>query len=177
MTWLNSDGLFVKFGKEEATSGRGGQSIREEQYEAEFTIDYTDINLSTQILGSGSGATAGSLGVMVPKGVRIEELETIVETAFTSSGTIGTSTFVLGLIRVDRSTELDYDGFLTTAYTGGNLDAAGEKVVVRVGSTGAGALIGTTLSNNGMITVSNSQHASHPYTAGRVRVRIRGFVP
>jgi hypothetical protein len=115
---------------------------------------------------------------VLPEGLRIEEVEVFTQTAFTSSGTIGSATFVLGLKqRADRSTELDHDGLLTASFVGSSIDAAGEKTVVRVGSTGAGALIGTTLSQDGVIVIANTQHGSHPYTAGKAVVRIRGYYP
>lgn len=180
MTWLNSDGLFVKFAKEEGISARGGSPEVDDSglHRFIFTVNYTDmLSASTQILGASSGVDAGSLGIMIPKGLRVTEIETFAETAFTSSGTIGSSTLVLGLIREDRTTELDYDGFTTTSVVGSTFDAAGETNVIRVGSTGAGALIGTTLANNGYITVSNSAHASHPYTAGKLIVQVKGYFP
>jgi hypothetical protein len=55
---------------------------------------------------------------------------------------------------------------------GSKLDAAGERNYQEVGTTGSGALIGTTLAEKGVLSVSNSQHASHPYTAGVLIVRL-----
>jgi hypothetical protein len=79
----------------------------------------------------------------------------------------------MGLIKSsDRSTELDFDGFTTTSLVGSTFDAAGETNSIVVGSTGAGALLGTTLSENGVLCVANSQHASHPFTAGKLKVKI-----
>lgn len=179
MTWMNSDGLFVKFGKEEGVAGRGGAiGITDDgAHTFSFIVNYTDFIATTQILGAGASAEAGSLGVQIPKGLFVEAIELVAETPFTSSGTIATATMVMGLIRSDRTTEHDYDGFTTTAAIGSIIDAAGEKTVLTKGSTGAGALVGTTLANNGYITVSNSQHASHPFTAGKLVVRIKGYYP
>lgn len=180
MTWLNSDGLFVKFAKEEGVVAKGGEPMVDASglHRYIFTIGYADVlSASTQILGASSGVDAGSLGIMIPKGLRIVEINTKAETAFTSSGTIGSSTLVLGLIREDRSTELDYDGLLTASFVGSVIDAQGEQATITIGSTGAGALIGTTLAYNGYITVSNSAHASHPYTAGKLIVEVRGYFP
>lgn len=176
MSWTNSDGLYVKFGTEETAVARGAEYTNDiGQHVIEFVVDYTDaLSATASILGSASGTETGSYGVMVPKNLFIEAVETFVETAFTSSGTIGTSTLVMGLIRDDRSTTYDVDGLTTASWTGGNLDAAGERVYLVVGGTGAGALIGTELANDGLIVVANSQHASHPFTAGSVRVRVIG---
>jgi hypothetical protein len=178
--WMNSDGLYVKFGLDEADLAKGGQRIDgANKYSTEFTIDYTDaLSATSAVLGSALATTDGAFGVSVPKGARIEAVEVIVETAFTSSGTIGSATLELGLKKAsDRSTELDHDGFLTTSFVGSALDAVGERSYVVVGSTGAGALLGTTISENGVIALRNSAHASHPYTAGKARVRVYYFFP
>lgn len=181
MTWTNSDGLYVKFAKEEGISGRGGAYSTENDGSTiiTFTINYTDaLSATYTILGAASGVDAGSYGVVIPKGLRIEEVKVLAESAFTSSGTIGSSTFSVGLKKTsDRSTELDHDGLLTASFVGSAIDAAGERSLVTVGSTGAGALIGTTLSENGVIVVANTAHASHPYTAGKAVVTVRGYFP
>lgn len=171
-TWTNNDGLFIKFDTAEAALARGGmRSDALGNHVIEFVVDYTDAaSASATIIGN----SAGAYGVHIPKNLFIEEIEFVVETAFTSSGTIGSSTLVLGLIRDDRSTTYDVDGLTTTSFVAGVLDAAGEKTVLRVGGTGAGALIGTQLANNGYVVAANSAHASHPFTAGSVRVRVIG---
>lgn len=179
MSWMNSDGLYTKFGSEEGHIARGGEvATNGDMHTFEFVVQYTDaLSASAQILGEASGTLTGPFGVMIPKGFFVEEVETIAETAFTSSGTIGTSTMVMGLIREDRSTAYTANGLTTTSFAGGSFDAAGEKTVLRVGSTGAGAFIGTALANDGLVVVANSQHASHPYTAGKLVVRVRGYFP
>lgn len=174
MTWTNADGLVVKMGLEEAVENKSGEfSTLGPNRVSSFVIDFSEmLSATAQVLGT----TTGPLGAIIPAGARIEEIETVVETAFTSSGTIGSSTVVLGLARLDRTTELDNDGFTTTSATGTALGLAtvGTKTVIRKGSTGAGALIGaaTGLANAGYLVVANSAHASHPFTAGRLIVRV-----
>jgi len=176
-TWTNSDGLYIRYGADEAEVAVGGQLRTEGSlHEIEAVLPYTDFDSATPSLPHSTD----SLGVVIPEGARIEEIETVVETAFTSSGTIGSSTFSVGLKKAsDRSTELDHDGLTTASATGTVLGLAtvGTKTVTRVGSTGAGALLGTTLAENGVLVVANTAHASHPHTAGKVRVRIRYFFP
>jgi hypothetical protein len=176
MTWLNSDGLFVKFGKEEGATNRGGAISKSDKNMIEFYIEYTDALSATPAILANSG---GSQGVIVPKNVTIEAVETLVVTPFTSSGTIGTATLVIGLDRsTDRSTDLDADAFTTTAFVGSLFDAAGERQYLVPGSTGAGSAIGGTITTyNGVVVVSNSQHASHPFTAGKLKVRVFYFTP
>ena len=152
--WTNSDGLVVKFGGDEGDPLKGGTiTTSSGDYHAEFTVDYTDaLSATYSVLGSADTTKDGALGVQIPEGARIKEIEVVTVTAFTSSGTIGSATLGLGLKKwSDLSTELDHDGFLTSSFVGSAIDAVGETTVVRVGSTGAGALIGTTLSEDGVI--------------------------
>lgn len=176
--WMNSDGLYVKFGSDEGDLSRGGHFAVDDNYHiCEFIVSYNDLLSDTSaVLGSALKSTDGSFGVVMPASAYIEEVEVLAQEAFTSSGTIGSATFELGLKKAsDRSTELDDNGFLTTSFVGSSFDAVGEKTVVRIGTTGAGALIGTALSENGVITCRNSAHATHPYTAGKFRIRIKYF--
>ena len=177
-TWMNNDGLFVKFGHAEGEVASGGEKeIDGNRVLIEVKIPYTELLSATDAI-IGSVANPGAMGVQLPEGLRIEAIETVVTTAFTSSGTIGSATLVLGAKKAsDRSTELDHNGLLTASFTGGNLDAVGERTYIVPGSTGAGALIGTTISENGVLSASNSAHGSHPYTAGVLKVRIWGFYP
>lgn len=178
--WVNNDGLVVKFGSSEGDPLKGGVvKSFDNVYKSEFTIDHTDVLSATySVLGSASGTTDGALGVTIPKGARIKAIEVLVQTAFTSSGTIGSSTLSIGLKQLaDLSTEIDHDGFLTASFVGSALDAAGERSYVVPGSTGAGALIGTTIAANGVIAVANTAHATHPYTAGRAKVTVEWYYP
>jgi len=189
MGWVNSDGLYVKFGGDEIAIARGGEYAVGEGSDLvfEFAINGNDVRSTSPIL-LGSALTSpeqGSFGVVIPRGLRIREVELFTETAFTvSAGVIGSANIVIGLARENRSedgiaglTELDYDGITTTALVGTFFDATGETTVVRVGSTGAGALIGTTLAQDGLITVSNSTHGTNTLANGRLIVRIRGYYP
>ena len=178
--WVNSDGLIVKFGSDEGDAVKGGvvKSFNN-VYKSEFTVDYTDaLSATYSVLGSASGTTDGAIGVTIPKGARIKAIEVVVLTAFTSSGTIASATLGLGLKALsDLSTEIDHDGFLTASFVGSALDAVGERSYITVGSTGAGALIGTTIASNGVIALANTAHGSHPYTAGKALVSVEWFYP
>lgn len=180
MSWQNNDGLYVKFGVEEGQVGKGGTYLVDGPLQiTEFKFDYTDCVLASAILGTKdgpTGVTAGAAGILIPRGIRIETVEVVAETAFTSSGTIGSATLDIGLIRNDRSTSYDDDGFVA-ALAFSALDTVGEKNVINKGSTGAGAFIGTTLANSGWIVLNNDQHGSHPLTAGKGIVRIYHYVP
>ena len=172
---VNDDGLRVKFGPQEADKAVGGFSSTGGDHEyLEFDIDYTELLSATPAI-VGSVGNPGAFGIEALQGARVLKVETEVETAFTSSGTIGSATMVIGTKQsVDRTTELDHDGFTAAAATGTVLGLATVGTVVELtqGSTGHGAQVGTTLAQEGVIVASNSAHASHPYTAGKLRVRL-----
>lgn len=173
MSWMNNDGLYVRFGTEEADLALGGEIENSDLLELIFKIDYREALTATPTI-LGTALQPGAYGVVVPEGVRIEEMEVVVETPFTSSGTIGSSTLVIGTKKdSDRSTELDHDGLTTSSFVASVLDAAGEKTIVKPGVTGAGDDYGATTAESGVIVVSNSAHASHPYTAGVALVRLK----
>ncbi len=158
MGWYNSDGLYVKFGTEEATVGKVGMhKMAGPQHMVEvFVPDMTAL---------ATGATIWDYNTVIPKNARIEKIEVITQTAVTSGGS---ATLNVGLIRTDITTELDYDGFVA-ALAIASFNAVGETVSITAGATSAGALLGTTLSNNGYITIDYDTAA---FTAGAIRIRI-----
>lgn len=181
MSWHNSDGLFIKVGKEEGASGRGGEYGTPDQgrHVIDFTIDWKDVLSATaSVLGSVAtvaNAQTGSFGVFIPAGFVPEQLEITTLVAFTSSGTIGSSTLVIGTKKAsDRSTDLNADAFTTTSFVAGVLDAANETTLIKSGATGVGDQFGIAVTENAVISVANSAHASHPYTAGVAKCRLIG---
>lgn len=164
--WQNSDGLGVKFGREEAASQDTTKNPAGE-YKAfgdkritEFTLDLTDLNTSTQTILWDTA--------IFPKNARIEEIEVEVVTAATSGGA---ATLDVGLIRLDRTTELDYDGFVAAAALA-TINTAGKRLNLINGSTAAGALIGTTIANPGF---GVAKAGTAVFTAGVLRVRVKWF--
>lgn len=181
MAWVNSDGLRVKFGADEGSVAKGGEWMQMNGLcSISFNILAADMRSATvAILGSVGGSTYnGSNGIQVPEGARIKGLDIYTQTAFTSTGTIGSATLEIGLIKwSDFATELDYDGFTDTNFVGSRVDAAGERTYIEIGATGVGALIGTTLSEDGVICVRAAQHASHPFAAGVLNCRLDYYYP
>ena len=158
MTWVNDDGLVVKFGTEEGDAGKGG-AVRTAGgiHMVELAITGTDIT-----------STAGTLvdeHTLIPSGARIEKVELQVGAAFTSGGA---ATLDIGLVRQDQTTAIDADG-LVAALALTAIDAVGDKVELVQGSTGHGALVGTVLANSGLVSVN---YGTAAYTAGDVTVRI-----
>lgn len=163
MAWINSDGLRVMIGAEEATPATAGEySKMDNEHEVEVILTMTALGTSA--------ARFGSETLVIPKNARISRVETIAQTAATSGGS---AVLNVGLQRLDRSTELDYDGLLVAAPLADH-NAAGEIKEYIIGVTGVGALVGTTLSNPGYITADYDTAA---YTAGVVRVKIFYYFP
>lgn len=156
-TWMNSDGLYLKTGTEEAALSKAGAYRNDGNYHVvEVTIpDMTALGTSAAIQDDVT---------FIPKGARIEKLELVTETACTGTS----SALNVGLQRRDRSTEIDYDGLIAAAALA-TFNAAGETVTFTAGSTAAGALLGTTLANNGYITADYDTGA---FTAGKIVIRV-----
>lgn len=161
--WFNSDGLYLEFGTDKATPTTGGEYVTTGQLrEIQF-----DLTLSTLTTSPAIPNVVDT--TFVPKNVRIEEVELVVTTAATGA----TAVLNIGLMSTDRSTVVAAGGFVNAlALTA--IDAAGEKTVLRVGSTGAGTLIGTTIANPGHICADFDTAA---FTAGVISVRIRYYTP
>ena len=161
MSWNNPDGLLVKFGTEKATANIGGEyRTNGHLREIEFKIDLTDLT-QTETIQSDQ--------VFLPSGARIQDLIVVCHTAAATGTAID-----LGLIRTDRSTEIDYNGLLA-AFPTANMNAAGEINTVDIAHTYKGALIGTTTSNVGYFTASMTDATA--FTAGIIFVTIRYYMP
>lgn len=161
-TWTNNDGLYIKYGPDEVISQNGGE------YRATGNLRVIEVEFEATKLGTGSSILSDV--VKVPKGARIEKVEVVAETAFTSGGA---ATLNIGLVRTDRTTVYDADG-LVAALALSALNVTGELNTLSVGSTGAGAFVGTTLANAGLIVADYDTAA---YTAGKGKVRIHFYVP
>lgn len=179
MSWVNGDGLYVKFGVEEGKAAVGGE-VRpsDDMYTLEFIIDYTEVGSATAAIVDG-GSARGPFGIVIPEGVRLQEMEVLTITAPTSSGTVASSTLVIGTnLASDRTTAQDVDLLATSSFVIGTvLESVGEAVILKPGATGAGVGYGTTTTAAGVIVAANSAHASHPYTAGRWLCKLRYFYP
>jgi len=163
MAWTNSDGLYVKFGTEEATVGTAGEhsDLIGPEHVHEVVITLTSL---------GTAAARLDEHVAIPAGARITKIKVINEVAATSGGS---ATLNFGLQRLDRSTELDYDGFLAAAPLA-DYNLAGETKEYIIGVTGVGALVGTTLANPGYLTADYDTAA---FTAGKLRVQLFWYKP
>lgn len=161
MAWMDNTGLYQKYGLEQVTSQVAGE------FRTNTNQRLIEINLDLTTLTTTAGTVIpGTDSVFFPAGFVIDKIEVQADTLATSGGA---ATLNLGLIRTDRTTEIDYDGFLTAvALT--SMDTTGETVVYSKGVSGAGALVGTTVGSNPGHLVANAGTAA--FTAGLVKIRI-----
>jgi hypothetical protein len=153
--------LYREYGVTRATAAVGGEVVMTgDTHEIVFDLDLTDLTESESVVIDT---------VFIPSGVRIKEIEVFTETAAATGVAID-----LGMIRRDRSTELDYNGFLA-AFATASMNADGERTILTLGSSTVGALVGTTLANDGLITCSRTTATA--FTAGALKVYIRYYTP
>jgi hypothetical protein len=164
MSYSSPDGLLLKFGTEKAVAQKAGE------YRTNGRLHEVECKITLTALADAAAIPTGTDLVLFPSGARIEEIEVVGETAATSAGS---AVLNIGLVREDRTTAYDDDGFVA-ALAKTAIDAAGEKNVIRVGSSGAGALIGTTLANKGYLSANYDTAA---FTAGVVVVTVRYYIP
>jgi hypothetical protein len=162
MAWIDNAGLYQKYGLEQTVTQAGGEY---KTWDAVRMIEF-DLDLTTLTTTAGT-IIPGTDNIHFPAGVAIEEVQVVNKTAATSGGA---ATLNLGLVRYDRTTEIDFDGILVTAPIA-DFNAANERKSYTVGVTGAGALItaGTVGSNPGYLVAS---YGTAAFTAGLVTIRI-----
>lgn len=161
--WINNDGLRVRLGVTEAEVTRGGE------FEMDGGLRVYESTIDLANLGSSSALLEDSWNIVLPSGFNIVEVDVTNETAATSGGS---ATLNLGLVRQDTTTTYDADGILAVAPLA-DYDAVGETKSYRVGVTGAGAFFGVPLVNAGFLVADYDTAA---FTAGRIRVLIKGYI-
>lgn len=160
-TYFNADGLLLKYGTSRTTANVAGEyRTYGRLHEVEVKLDLTALTESETIVSDVT---------VIPSGVIIQEVEINTKTAAATGVAID-----LGLIRLDRTTEVDYDGLLA-AFPTASMNAAGEKNIISDNTTYDGALIGATTANPAFITCSRTTATA--FTAGYVVVTIRYWKP
>lgn len=156
--WKNADGLNVYFNKSKGEATRWGEEDvpGTNKRMTQGTIDLT--------LLSATDSTIVAENVVLPKGALIEQIEII--TLKESTGV--NSNLNLGLIKLD-DTAYDLDGLLAAGddFNGGT--DLGKVYSYVVGTTDAGAVVGTVLTEACRI-VAGADTAV--FTAGIIQVRI-----
>jgi hypothetical protein len=161
----NADGLRQRYGVNEATVQRGGEYSRlsDGRHCVEVTLDL--LALSTACTAASGNECIICDNVTIPNGAFIEELVVVVtkETAGVNAN------LDLGLVDQDRSTEIDFNGFLAASDDWNAGTDLGTVTSFKVGSTEVGALVGTKITNTGLITASPD---TADFTAGVLKIRI-----
>lgn len=160
-SWYNTDGLFLEYGTTKAANDKAGwYPTKGGLREIETVFDLTSA-IST------AGGFIISDWTKVPTGMRIQEIEVQVQTACSGSGAL----LNLGLIQEDRSTEIDNDGLLIQLPMT-SVSTQGQTLVIRQGSSFAGALVGSSVANVGQLVADWDTAA---FTAGTLRIKIRMY--
>jgi hypothetical protein len=159
-TWLNNDGLFIKYGVTEAGPATTGEYNFQGSHYLETVITLSTLAATPTILDDT---------VKVPRGSVVYRIETYAEVAATGSGAL----LNVGLIREDRTTENDYNGYIAVLPLT-SIDATGETTTLTPGATYAGALAGVPLTYDGFLTADYDTAA---YATGKLRVKIFYYIP
>ena len=169
--WINDDGLPVYFPGDAGTVMRGGERDYDGRHETFVVIDLTALDAydatSEQIVHET---------LSIPAGAFIEDVQVVVlkETAGTNAN------LDVGLVKQsDRTTEIDFNGFLTAAdgFNGGTEVGSiwtYSKADSATVTTDGGALIGTRLASTGLITASAD---TADFSSGIIEFRVHWFVP
>lgn len=162
MAYLDNSGLYIKIGAETTTPKVAGEpKTFGELREIDCVINLAALTTTLSIIDDTNP---------MPTGMRIQEVEVMVDTAATSGGA---ATLDIGLIRTDRTTVTDATAFVA-AMPLATITPAGKKIVLNVGSTNVGTSVGTTTSTVNHIAARANTAV---FTAGVVRVRIRYYRP
>ena len=149
--WVNSDGLLVKSGPDEATPAKAGAYVLEStnEHTIEAIINWNKF----EAYGTD---TILSDTLVIPDGARITSVKVYVDTAFTSGGS---ATLIVGLKRTDRSTAYDADGLVAST--------AVASLTSGATITGSGALVNTTLAYDALLTATVG---TADFTAGKAKI-------
>lgn len=166
--WMNSDGLFVRFGTDRAIPSRGGEYSRlvDGQHCASVIID-----LATLPTAASGNEQIVAENVTIPNGAFITKVRV---TVLEEPTTVGSPNLDLGLVDQNRTSEIDFNGLLAATDTWETGTDLGTVVEYVKGSTEAGALIGTQITNTGFITASPD---TADWTDGTIKVDIEYYMP
>lgn len=161
VTWVNYDGLPIRFGVDQAEVGEGGQ-YRWNGPMAEY--EYDVIGLDLEAFG-----TVDFLGrtVRIPNGMLLTEATFEVSEPFTS---LGSPTLTFGFHNAD-GTAYDADG-IDAAIAMTAIDAVGDTIVCD------GDLVNKILDNSAKkYSYVTATVGVANYTAGKGKLRLKLFVP
>jgi hypothetical protein len=157
-SWLNSDGLYIKYGQTESATITGGEYAAM----SEGSMHYIEFEITPEVLNTLTGPIFLSDTLLLPGDCFLFKAEFEVEVAFDSTGEAATVDF--GLYDTDRTTAYDEDG-IDAAIAEADIDAVGDTIACN------GALVGTRLANNTPCYVT-ADVDTELFTAGLGRLKI-----
>lgn len=157
-SWLDNTGLYQKYGIDQTTAKAGGEYRKNgNEREIQFTLNLASLTQTENVVDDN---------LFMPAGVKITEVEILVETAAATGVAID-----VGFVRTDRTTEIDYDGLLAAFVTA--TMTVGNKVTLRKGGTQAGAMVGSGVATTNVGYITASATTATAFTAGTVKITIR----
>jgi hypothetical protein len=159
-TWTNNDGLYIKYGPTEVENTKGGYiSTMDGPY---HQVEFKGIALET--LAATATPTILADNIVIPDNAFIWKVQVVVREATAGAN----ANLDLGLVRLDRTTEIDFNGLLA-ASDGWHTAAVGTTEEFWEGTTEHGALLGTTITNPGLVVAGYETAA---FTDGTVDITI-----
>lgn len=165
MGYMDNSGLYVKIGTEVATPQAGGEynnlgALRQ----VEIVIsDMTKITTTDAII-------IGTDNITFPKGVKIEKVAVIVDTAATGAS----AALNIGFVAQDRTTVVATDAILSGAL--GTTMTIGQELTYTKSTATTGSQVGTGVATLAPYYLSY-KWTGGAFTAGAIRVRIDYYRP
>ena len=162
-TWLNDDGLYIKFDTAEGEVTTGGEATTDgEDRVIKLNITAEDLLAHDSTAGIGGGATKILAdNVIIPDGAFVKSATFEVTEAFAGA----TATLTIGLYDTDRSTVYDADGIdATIAVTA--IDAVGDTIACD------GDVVGAIISNGGTNVLITAVAGTATFTDGTGQLTI-----
>lgn len=164
-------GLLQKFGTDKGRSRRAGEYntlLGGGQHMTEVVIDLVRLSALSPFASDINVILDDT--VSIPNKAMIDRIRlTVMKASVGSSATLD-----FGLVDQDRSTEIDFNGFIAAGTTTWHTAAIGTILDYLPGVSLAGALVGTVLTNTGLLTAQVSGAA---YTAGIIKLQTFWSVP
>jgi hypothetical protein len=166
--WLNSDGLYIKYGVNEGAPGNTG-----EFGEQAGNIRILEIRVPALTALTNTDAILDQ-NAYLGKNARIEWVEVLnIGTVTATSG--GAATLSVGLMRTDQVTSLSSTAVLNAAPLT-DWATVGALKRYTVGVTGAGGFLGTPASETN-VTYFTAKWGTAAFTAGAISIRIGFSIP
>lgn len=163
VNWLNSDGLYVKFGVLEGAVGHAGEYNHLGPV-VPMELSIPDLTKLT------SSRVVQDYNTFLPIGAFVESVTIEVIVGTTGSG----ATLTVGLTKLtDLATSV---GTLVVAAPQTSMTTAGQRIIINgtTNSSLAGTLIGTVLTFDG---VFDAEYVTAAFTLGQVEIRVEYSIP